>query len=117
MISLQPQAVMEGYAAIRVASYREDESAELVTMLLNPDQFAAVLHLFYYRKSSHDEVIVPIASGCAQLFRIPFGELRKPVPKAVMGNLDFVSRPFLSKEIFCLTVSGTDFAQMCADSE
>lgn len=115
MLLAQPQGLMQDYNAIKVAPYNEDETSELVCTLANPDQLSALLHLFYFRKSSYDDVIVPVASGCAQIFRIAFGELKKENPKAVMGNIDFFSRPHLEKDILSLTVTRGTFEQMCED--
>ncbi len=116
MLLAQPQNVMKGYQAILMEVYSTDTAPELVTLLATPDQLSGLLHLFYFRSADYDRVIVPICSGCAQLFRLPFGELRKEQPKAVIGNIDFFSRPFLDQNLFTFTVTGTAFAQMCEDA-
>lgn len=115
MLCGQPQNIMTGYSAIRVGLYKEEDESELVCLLANPDQLSALLHLFCFRRPGYDEVMVPVVSGCAQIFRIPFGELGKQAPKGVIGNIDFFSRPHLPKDLFSFTVPTSSFREMCQD--
>lgn len=116
MLLAQPQNVMDGYNAIEIEAYKEDLEPELILFLVTPDQLSGLLTLFYYRNKDYDRVIVPISSGCAQLFRIPFGELKKENPKAVLGNTDFFSRPHLDKDLLAFTVPSQSFKEMCEDA-
>lgn len=115
MLLAQPQNVMGDCNAIKLEVFEENTKPELITFLVTPDQLSGLLHLFYYRRQSYDNVIVPVSSGCAQLFRLPFGELAKEDPKAVIGNIDFFSRPHLDEALLAFTVSFSDFKQMCHD--
>lgn len=116
MLLGQPQNVMEGYNAIIVEPYREGLTPDHLLFLVTPDQLSGLLTLYYYRSETQDGVMVPICSGCAQLFRLPFGELRKQTPKAVLGNTDFFSRPHLDQDLLSLAVPFSAFEQMCADA-
>lgn len=115
MLLDQPQDVMAGCNAIRIAPYCPEERGDLVCLLADPDQLSALLHLFCFRRSGCDEVMVPVVSGCAQIFRIPFGELEKEQPKAVIGNVDFFARPHLAENLLAFTVPDHSFREMCED--
>lgn len=117
MLLAQPQKVMHGYSAICVQPYGSAIASDLVTVLANLDQISALIHLFNFRKAAYDNVIAPMSSGCASVFRIPFGELETEHPRAVIGNIDVFSRPHFGANTAFFTVSGEDFAQMLADAQ
>lgn len=117
MLLRQPKNVLGDFNALKIERYHPEIAADIVTMLATADQLSALLHLFYFRKSSYDDVIVPIVSGCAQIARIPYGEIGKPAPKAVMGNLDIFSRPHLQEGLISLTVPHSVFSMMCEDTK
>lgn len=119
MIRRQPQkvglcsAAEDVVPAVEFAPYGQSSGAELVSILANPDQLATLIHLFCYEKSSYDDVIMPMSSGCASLVRIPLGELaRGAAARAVVGNVDVFSRPHFPAESFFFTVPATAFARM-----
>lgn len=113
MLLRQPQDVMGGCNAIEVRPYSEECEPELVAALVNPDQLSALIHLFNYEKTEYDNVIAPMTSGCASVFRIPFGKLAKGEnARAVIGNVDVFSRPHFPADTFFFTVSGRAFARM-----
>lgn len=117
MLLNQPRNVMEGYSAIQIKPYEESDNPDLVTILANPDQISALVHIFNYRKIEYDTVIMPMVSGCASIFRVPFGELKRDNPRAVIGNVDVFSRPHFEKNTFFFTVSGKDFKNMLLDAD
>lgn len=117
MIHLLPKGIMEGYTALQVKPYSQEESAEVVLAFVNPDQLAALVNLFHYRKATHDSVILPATSGCASMFRVPFGELGKEAPRAVVGNLDIFSRPHFDQNLLTFALPGADFSQMLEDAD
>ncbi len=117
MLMLQPQGVMEGHDRVRVKPYAKDYGADTVTALVNMDQMAALIHIFNYRRAAYDTVIAPMVSGCASLFRVPFGEAMKESGRAVIGNVDIFSRPHFDKEKAFFTVSGADFEGMLHDAD
>ena len=116
MLLGQPQDVMDGYNAIRVKRYEPEDDADTVTALVTADQLSTLIHIFCYRKAGYDNVIAPMVSGCASIFRIPLGELKREEPRAVIGNIDVFSRPHFAPETLFFTVSGRDFSQMLTDA-
>lgn len=117
MMLNQPKNVMKGNNAVIVKPFFQDEYSELVMLLVNCDQLAAMVHLFNYRKIDYDNVIMPMVSGCASLFRIPFKELEKSNPRAVIGNVDIFSRPHFDKDTYFFIVPRTDFDNMLSDAD
>ncbi len=117
MIHLLPQEIMKGYAALQVKPYSQEEEAEVVLLFVTPDQLSPLVQLFHYRKSTHDSVILPATSGCASMFRVPFGELQQETPRAVVGNLDIFSRPHFDANLLTFAVPGKCFTQMLEDAD
>lgn len=116
MMLAQPKNIMRGSNAIKIEIMEDGAQPELVLFFATPDQLSGLIHLFYYRREDYDSVVVPVCSGCAQLFRLPFGELDRGTGRAVMGNVDFFSRTHMDKELFAFTVPFSAFAQMCEDA-
>lgn len=113
MLLGQPKSVMEGYGAIEVSPYREGGQPDTVSCLVNCDQLSALIHLFCFESAAYDNVIAPMVSGCASVFRIPFGELaRGAAARAVIGGVDVFSRPHFPADTLFFTVPGTAFARM-----
>lgn len=114
MLANQPQDVMGGHNALLMKPYDPADTPDTVTMLANPDQLATLIHMFAYDSTAYDNVIMPMVSGCASVFRIPLGEAvqRGDDARAVVGNVDVFSRPHLEKDTFFFTVSGKAFAHM-----
>lgn len=117
MIHLLPQKMMKGYAALQVKPYTQEEAAEVALFFVTPDQLSALVNLFHYRKSTHDSVILSATSGCSSMFRVPYGELNKESPRAVVGNLDIFSRPHFDQNLLTFAVPGEDLSQMLEDAD
>ena len=116
MIACQPEDVLAGYSAILAKPYEEGDEADLVLFLANPDQLSALVILFNYRKPEYDQVIMPMSSGCASVFRIPFGELTREQPRAVIASCDIFSRPHFPADTFWFVVPEKNFQEMLADA-
>lgn len=119
MMSVQPKNVIDGKSAVRLAPYREGGDGDIVIILVNADQLSTLIHLFNYENPSYDNVIVPMSSGCASVFRIPFGELKKESPRAVVGGVDVFSRPYFPADSLFFTVPHCSFERMvelCGES-
>jgi hypothetical protein len=115
----RPQKVMEGYKAIEVKLLEETDNPDVVSFIVNPDQLVSLIMLFSYRHSDTDTVIAPFTSGCASMFRLPFGELRRPLPRAVVGAIDSIRLSLFPDEPdkFFFTVSSDAFKQMKEDAD
>ena len=117
MMRLQPADVLGGFEYIVVKPYEKGDSARLVTFIANPDQLAGLIQLFYYRTGEYDSVIAPLCSGCASIFRIPLGELKREKPRAVIGNVDTLARVYFDSNTFFFTVPMKAFEEMLEDAE
>lgn len=118
MVRAQPQNVMDGFAAIDIRRYEDGVTPDTVTALANPDQLAALIHVFNFENPDYDNVIAPMSSGCASVFRIPFGELtRGDNARAVIGGVDVFSRPHFPADTFFFTVPGTVFQKMLDNAD
>ena len=118
MILSQPQRVAEGFDGVRLSPYAEGDGADTVALFCGPDQLSAMIYLFHFSKdgSRYDTAIAPAVSGCASLFRIPFGELERDEPRAVIGLTDINARVHFPADWTALTVSAGDFARMLRDA-
>lgn len=116
MMRMQPKNVMEGFDSVTVAPLSDESLSELVMLLATPDQLAALQHLFTYRDAAYDRVIMPMSSGCASMFRIPFGEMMK-TRRAVIGNADIFSRPHFDKDTFFFVVDQQSWLEMLEDAD
>lgn len=116
MISNQPTKVMEGSSKICLKPYEDADEPDTVTILADPDQLATLIHIFGFERSEYDNVIAPMTSGCASIFRIPFAEAMKEKPRAVIGNVDVFSRPHFDKNTFFFTVPGKEFKKMISNA-
>ena len=116
MLHLQPRDVLGGKKYVVVKPYAEGDAASLVTFYVNSDQLAGLVQLFSYRTAEYDNVIAPMSSGCASIFRIPLGELKRDRPRAVIGNIDAFSRIHFDKNSFFFTVTAKAFKEMQEDA-
>jgi len=112
-----PRDVMDGKSIIEIKPYEESDEPDLVTVLATPDQISALNLLFNFRKTENDATYFPAGSGCSSVFRMPFSELRKENPRAVIGNADVSSRPGFPADALFFTVSGDMFKQMLGDAD
>lgn len=118
MIYNQPTEVHEGWDAIALSPYTEGEDYDLVTIQATPDQLSVLVHIFNYEKAAYDNVIMPMSSGCASIIRIPLGEMAKgDDARAVIGNVDVVSRVFFPANAFFFTVPAKIFDKMLANAD
>jgi len=117
MMRLQPSDVLGGFKYIVVKPYERGDGASAVTFIANPDQLAGLIQLFCYRSGEYDNVIAPLCSGCASIFRIPLGELKREKPRAVIGNVDTLARVHFDKNTFFFTVPLKAFEEMIEDAK
>ncbi len=117
MYQNQPKDVLTGKGDIIIKPYDEGDNPSIVTFFVNPDQLSALIQLFYFRRDTYDEVIAPMSSGCASIFRIPFHEAKQENSRGVIGNIDVFSRPHFDQDLFNFTVSFRDFQAMLEDAD
>ena len=116
MMKLQPTGVLNGFQYIVVKPYENGDNAAAVTFIATPDQLAGLIQLFSYRTGEYDNVIAPLSSGCASIFRIPLGELSRQKPRAVIGNVDTLARVYFDKNTFFFTIPMKAFKEMLEDA-
>jgi len=117
MLLNQPRNVLDEFDCIRIKKYEPGIDSDIVTSLVTPDQLSALIHIFNFRKADYDNIIAPMVSGCASIFRIPFGELKKDEPRGVIGNIDVFSRPHFAMDKFFFTIPGKCFETMITDAD
>ena len=92
MFQQLPKDVMDGFDAIRFEPYKEGMKPDLVVAFVDPDQLSGMLVLHGYNKSAYDTAIATTVSGCASMLRIPFAEMKKDQPRAVITGTDLAQR-------------------------
>jgi uncharacterized protein (DUF169 family) len=117
MLNNQPIGVLDGNNSIIIKPYEEGDDAKLVTFLAQPDQLSGLVQIFSYRTGSYENVIAPLCSGCASIFRIPLGELKRENPRGVIGNIDMVGRSFFDSNTFFFTIPLKSFCEMLEDAD
>ena len=103
---------MGGFDAIKFEAYREGMKPDIVVILADADQLSALLVLHGYHRAEYDSAIATTVSGCASMLRIPFAEMKKERPKAVITATDLAQRHFVDENLLALSVSGSDFEKM-----
>ena len=117
MIKNQPDNVVGDNKYIILKPYQEGDNPETVAFIVNPDQLSALVHLFNFEKYQYDNVIAPMSSGCASVFRIPFNEAKKENPRAVIGNIDIFSRPHFPENTFIFVVPHESYLEILKNAD
>lgn len=117
MFDMLPKNVMDDFDAIRFEPYREGIDADIVVIFVNPDQLSAVLVLHGYSRPEYDTAIAGTVSGCASMLRIPFAEMKKERPKAVITGTDIAQRNFVDEDKLAISIAGWEFEKMLEVTE
>lgn len=112
MFDSLPKNVMDGLDAIKFEAYKEGMNPDIVVILADADQLSALLVLHGYHRGEYDNAIATTASGCASMLRIPFAEMKKDRPKAVITATDIAQRHFVDEKLLALSVAASDFDRM-----
>lgn len=97
MFDSLPKNVMDGFDAIKFEDYREGMKPDIVVILADADQLSALIVLHGYHRGEYDSAVATTASGCASMLRIPFAEMKKDRPKAVITATDIAQRHFVDE--------------------
>jgi hypothetical protein len=65
-----------------------------------------------YDKPEFDRVIATTAAGCASMTRIPFAEIGRDKPRAVITGSDLAQRKFRNEDEISIAIPGGDFEYM-----
>lgn len=107
-----PKDVMGGFDAIKLQPYTEDLKPDVVVAFVMPDQLSAMIVLHGYDRAEYDHVIATTVSGCASMLRIPFAEMGKDKPKAVITGTDLAQRHFMDEDKLAIAFTGENFEKM-----
>jgi uncharacterized protein (DUF169 family) len=105
------------YIILKPLIEQDLDRAKLVILFANPDQLAALIHLYSYESAAHDAVFAAMCSGCGSLIRLPLAELNKERPRGVIGIVDIFARPHFDANLFALTVPAKKFREMEENSK
>lgn len=94
----------------------ESEKPELVSFPVNADQISALAMLVNFRRRGNDHIAAPFGSGCQSICVLPYNEIKKKYPRAIIGNLDLASRRILPSDILTFTVPYKTFLEMEEDA-
>lgn len=112
MFESLPKGVMGDFDAIKLEPYREGMKADVVITFVNPDQLSGMLVLHGYTRGEYDSAIATTASGCASMLRIPFAEMVKEKPKAVITSTDLAQRHMVDEDTLAISMSGWEFEKI-----
>jgi len=90
----------------------EKEKPVLVSFPANADQLSALAALINFRRPGSEHVAAPFGAGCQSVCVLPFNEIEKEYPRAIIGNLDLSSRKVLPEDILTFTVPFKTFLEM-----
>lgn len=91
-----------------------DRNPDLVFLLANPDQLAALVIMCGYRNGRPVNVVASFVSGCQSIL-LAKKELGKPDPLTIMGMFDISQRYQIDKDLLSLTMTFDVYAQIVHD--
>jgi len=75
------------------------DNVRSITLLVNPDQFSALVVLANYAREHNENVIIPFAAGCQVIGIYTYQEQGKPQPRAVAGLTDLSARKAVRRQL------------------
>lgn len=117
MFNCLPKDVMKSdergrFDALKFEPYREGLKCDVVVCFCNADQMSAAIMLHGYDKPEHDRVVATTASGCASMTRIPFAEMNREKPRAVITGNDIAQRKLMDENKLAIAFTGPEFEKM-----
>jgi len=89
-----------------------DETPEVVSMLVNTDQLAALVQLANFEREGYESVTMPRATGCQSAYLLPYLETKREVPRAVVGMTDPYSRRHVQDGMLSFSMPWEMFQEM-----
>lgn len=80
-----------------LAQLREQDRPQIVVMLANPDQMAAMVVLSNYGRGGAENTIIPYAAGCQTIGIFAYREAKREQPRAVVGLTDLSARKYMRR--------------------
>jgi hypothetical protein len=75
------------------------DDIQVIVMLADPDQLAALTILANYGRSDNENVVMPFAAGCQTIGIYPYREARREIPRAVVGLTDISARVYIRQQL------------------
>ena len=77
----------------------KSERPDVIILLADPDQLAALVVLANYARVGNENVIIPQAAGCQSIGIYPMKEAESENPRAVIGLVDLSARVNIRKQL------------------
>lgn len=94
----------------------DKEKPQVVVLMANPDQLAALVVLANYGRPGVDHVRIPFAAGCQCIGIFAYQEMTAKAPRAVVGMTDISARlgvrKQLGKDLFTFAMPWKKFEEM-----
>jgi hypothetical protein len=96
------------YAAfVPLDALPDDAEPASVTLLVEPDQLAALVVLANYDRPGLENVTIPFVAGCQAIGILSYREETLPSPRCIVGLMDISARKYLRAQAGAHTVSFT----------
>lgn len=90
----------------------EHETPEVVAMLVNVNQLAALVVLANHVSNDGESVMIPRAASCHAFFLLPYHEAQQGQQRAVVGMLDPLTRELVNENTLSFSVPWQMFLEM-----
>lgn len=88
------------------------EDPLIVIFYASGDTLSGLFTLANFDDSDTNSVICPFSSGCSSIIQLPFNELKKTNPKAILGMFDVSARPCVKKDELSFAIPFSKFERM-----
>lgn len=88
------------------------EKPEIIVFYINTNQLSALTVLANYYRKGNENVMIPFASGCQSIFLLPYNEMKKKNPRAVVGLMDITVRPLVDPDMLSFSIPYNMFLHM-----
>ena len=119
--ALPPMDVPTRYVAfVPLAQVGPDLPAPVVvSLLVNPNQLAALVVLANYDRPGLENVAIPFVAGCQAVALLSFREAQNEMPRGIVGQMDLSARKYLAAnagaDAFTFTVPLARYREMEAN--
>ncbi|SNB47366.1 DUF169 domain-containing protein [Geobacter sp. DSM 9736] len=115
--ALPPMEIPTRYVAFRpLTQVAEGVEPVAVSVLVDPDQLAALVVLANYDRPGLENVAIPFVAGCQAVALLAFREASSEHPRCIVGQTDLSARKYLrsqaGKEITTFTMPFRRFREM-----